>query len=871
MRPTFIRFIVLLTGLAIASTYQINANSSGASSPKTGAPNETTCNSCHGGSSVVKSGTQHNRIRFKSNFTGGGYIPDSTYTITLTYAESSRSRFGFQMTSLVKGKPAGSFSSNGGRTGTFSSSVNGATRSYIEHTYTGSSGVSKDSTAWTFSWKAPSSNMGDITFYVALNSTNNNGSSSGDVIYNKTFSVSPSSLLPEATAKLSSKFLCAKDSITFEGKSTNSATSYLWSFPGGSPSLSMLQNPSIYYSTAGTKTAILQSKNSKGISKNDTLTFTVNDAAIQPKMNIRTNTYNLCFGDSVEFSIGTNRTHTYRWFNGETGKSIFVDTSTWVKVEATSSDGCKAMSDSVYVVAIPKPIFKVSYGYTDDSLCVGSNLLILLQDSGYTDSFSLIGANGPFGTASIRTQKIDTGLNEFQVWGKNSFGCITGPIGYRKYIGIDTPRGPKINILSVKSDEIIFAWDSIPYATEYEYSLDMGNSWSFPDTGRLHRIQRIVLDSATQTVDFWLRTATSNFCFSAQVSKTRAQGAGCDPIDFSLQLNKNIVCLDSTYRLQIQGLDLNRKLSIFLNGTITKDTIIDQIASSHKEWKVFVIDSSQLICGGIEKQIKVYIDTPRYVKTNLENNSRLEFCGVKDTLQFTYTIQDYVDSMTYFINTVEGKNVLTSMATQKAVLNTSDSLVWWASQTKYGCFASGDTVRIVSLLPLDAGFEHSYEIDHYLFSANLMDTISYEHYWFDAQTDTLLTNANTSMVKYYNPNSAELISVKHLVRYKFSKQITDTCEFISEKRNIALGNSIISSDEVFLFPNPIESLSQLKCLGCEKDDKIQIINYLGRLTLELSWNQIDQQQKDLISGVYFVEVRSINGALKLRKRLLVSE
>jgi len=261
MKPTFIRSIVLLSGLAIASTYQINANSSGASSPKTGAPNETTCNSCHGGSSVVKSGTQHNRIRFKSNFTGGGYIPDSTYTITLTYAESSRSRFGFQMTSLVKGKPAGSFSSNGGRTGTFSSSVNGATRSYIEHTYTGSSGVSKDSTAWTFSWKAPSSNMGDITFYVALNSTNNNGSSSGDVIYNKTFSVSPSSLLPEATAKLSSKFLCAKDSITFEGKSTNSATSYLWSFPGGSPSLSMLQNPSIYYSTASTKTSIIQSKN----------------------------------------------------------------------------------------------------------------------------------------------------------------------------------------------------------------------------------------------------------------------------------------------------------------------------------------------------------------------------------------------------------------------------------------------------------------------------------------------------------------------------------------------------------------------------------------------------------------------------------
>ena len=136
MNTTFIKSAIFSLGILGVSIYQINGNSSGASSPKTGAPNENSCNSCHSGSSLVTSGTQHARIKLKGSFTGSGYIPDSTYTLTLTYAETGKSTFGFQMTALANGKAAGTFTAST-RTGTFSSSVNGATRYYVEHNSTG--------------------------------------------------------------------------------------------------------------------------------------------------------------------------------------------------------------------------------------------------------------------------------------------------------------------------------------------------------------------------------------------------------------------------------------------------------------------------------------------------------------------------------------------------------------------------------------------------------------------------------------------------------------------------------------------------------------------------------------------------------------
>ena len=46
--------------------------------------------------------------------------------------------------------------------------------------------------AWLWTWTAPAAGAGDVTFYVASNAANNNGNTSGDVIYVSTHTISES-------------------------------------------------------------------------------------------------------------------------------------------------------------------------------------------------------------------------------------------------------------------------------------------------------------------------------------------------------------------------------------------------------------------------------------------------------------------------------------------------------------------------------------------------------------------------------------------------------------------------------------------------------------------------------------------------------
>ncbi|MEW6467863.1 MAG: M43 family zinc metalloprotease [Bacteroidota bacterium] len=73
--------------------------------------------------------------------------------------------------------------------------------------------------------------------------------------------------IPVAFFKESSYMLCAGDSITFTDLSTNAiVTSWSWSFPGGTPSSSSLQNPTVTYATPGTYSVSLTAGTSSGTS-----------------------------------------------------------------------------------------------------------------------------------------------------------------------------------------------------------------------------------------------------------------------------------------------------------------------------------------------------------------------------------------------------------------------------------------------------------------------------------------------------------------------------------------------------------------------------------------------------------------------------
>ena len=76
--------------------------------------------------------------------------------------------------------------------------------------------------------------------------------------------ITPASLPPVANFSGTPTTLCTGSSVSFTDLSTNTPTSWSWSFTGGTPLTSTAQNPTITYNTPGTYQVVLTATNSAG-------------------------------------------------------------------------------------------------------------------------------------------------------------------------------------------------------------------------------------------------------------------------------------------------------------------------------------------------------------------------------------------------------------------------------------------------------------------------------------------------------------------------------------------------------------------------------------------------------------------------------
>ncbi|MBL7813349.1 MAG: T9SS type A sorting domain-containing protein [Bacteroidetes bacterium] len=183
-----------LCSFVVLKTYK----SSGGHPSSTGAPGEKTCadalNACHNNASVAKDSTSLvNTLIFSQ--ADSTYMPGNTYTLTLKAYKPGISRFGFQITALNKSdnKPAGDWViTDADRTHAITGDFNLPDRKYVTHSTNGTPAISSGLGQWSFNWKAPATNVGNITFYYASNCTNNDGSAGSDKIYLSSFTIKPS-------------------------------------------------------------------------------------------------------------------------------------------------------------------------------------------------------------------------------------------------------------------------------------------------------------------------------------------------------------------------------------------------------------------------------------------------------------------------------------------------------------------------------------------------------------------------------------------------------------------------------------------------------------------------------------------------------
>jgi len=173
------KFYNLLLVLALPTVFLLLTSEimypGGSPGGKTGSPGDggANCTECH-------SGTPMNQEYwvFSSEMMLSGYEAGQTYNVMVYGLDADANKFGFEATAE---------DDSGNKVGTFDAGFTGLTQTInnskaITHTALGTTPLADTGTVWFFSWTAPATNVGDITFYAAINAANGNNTTSGDQI-----------------------------------------------------------------------------------------------------------------------------------------------------------------------------------------------------------------------------------------------------------------------------------------------------------------------------------------------------------------------------------------------------------------------------------------------------------------------------------------------------------------------------------------------------------------------------------------------------------------------------------------------------------------------------------------------------------------
>jgi PKD repeat protein len=116
--------------------------------------------------------------------------------------------------------------------------------------------------------------------------------------------------LPTANFTANPTQICQRNQVNFKNTSSTNSEQYLWSFPGGTPTSSQLQNPSVYYNNPGTYSVSLTVFNTAGSN-----TKTVNGMISVSPLPVPSFSYSLN-GATVSFNNNSQFANQYTWSFG---------------------------------------------------------------------------------------------------------------------------------------------------------------------------------------------------------------------------------------------------------------------------------------------------------------------------------------------------------------------------------------------------------------------------------------------------------------------------------------------------------------------------------------------------------------------------
>lgn len=390
--------IILSTVGLLISTNNLTGDTSGPNAGKCGAPsdNYTNCTSCHNGSTTVATGW------ITSDIPASGYIPGTTYTITATATYAGLVRFGFQ---ICPQNTAGVKLGTLVLTSTATTQLVGSSK-YVEHKSAGTTGTTGYHT-WSFNWIAPAAGSGPLNFYGSFNCANNNGSESGDHIYNSILSIIEGgcSISTVVTANGPTTF-CSGGSVTLDAGAGFST--YHWSTNATTQTISV--------TSSGTYTVTVT--NSTGCSVVATSpAIVVNPLPTTPVITAGGAT-TFCQGGSVTLTATAGAT-TYHWSTNASTQSINVTSSGSYTVTVTNANGCQAVSATTAVIVNSLPAVPVITPGGPTTFCQGGSVTLTATSGASTYHWST--------NASTQSISVSSSGN-YTVTVTNTSGCSAASV-----------------------------------------------------------------------------------------------------------------------------------------------------------------------------------------------------------------------------------------------------------------------------------------------------------------------------------------------------------------------------------------------------------------------------------------------------------
>ncbi len=170
--------------------------------------------------------------------------------------------------------------------------------------------------------------------------------------------------------------------VSFSDLSINAPDTWAWTFEGGSPSGSNVQNPSVVYDTPGTYTVTLIASNAYGSDTEvKTAYITVNNVVILPVAEFTADQTMINEGASVQYSDLSSDATSWAWtFNGGTPSSstlqnpavVYNAQGTYtVELTATNADGSDTETKVNYITVVHVPTPPVA-----DFVASNTNLIV---------------------------------------------------------------------------------------------------------------------------------------------------------------------------------------------------------------------------------------------------------------------------------------------------------------------------------------------------------------------------------------------------------------------------------------------------------------------------------------------------------------